>query len=996
MAPSNAALLTRQSKAWAHKKRARQGQVKEVVFDEEARRDYLTGFQKRNAEKKKVAKAKAVEREKAEHLEERRQMRKDLKERARTNFEAVEKAYGGAALSILDKPLTAPANEHEDEYSDDEQLATVAVIEDFDPTADMHGPREQNGDESKGERTTPTEAKGKSKAGRTLSKTSVKLAQRKDTRSPARKIRDINHTLDANRRNKLDAMAAHRRTTSDSNPNVAVFVPHPLSFAGAGDDDDKYFAALRYDWDDVPAKLTQPRAPYEPTQPFDYVLPKKVRGKALAASNANGREDADSAPGYELLKKRMGRPRRENQSPAVSVEPDGGEKSAPKRRGRPPRRMVETGRKTDDGDNSEDESYVQPSESWKAGMKRRGSAPQNPPKRARISRTVDTDEEQEDRQLIDSLFEVLGSIPWRRVTAYMADKGFSCADRGEGAIRGRWKVLRPRLYIAPPPVVRGAAAKSQHKAREREENVARDEEDEEMEVDPKEPEPEQEHEAPPEPEQVVIDVDTVGGRDMEAMGGDTTAEDDDVAVREADAKKRERAQRRRVPPTPDAPSPEAHAGEESGGPLVAQNPTDLHVPPSQPRAVSPGPPTPPSIPAPVLAPGQTSTPYLSALALPPHSPPPSFTTSLAFVSLSQPFQHSIPNVSREPKEPRAYSHYPPTSRLEEHPGHRPMSPFAPPTTHSPLAHDMHLSPTREQGQLSPQTSPHSAHKLPATGHTLPSLSSQLLSPPTGHTSSFAPIHSPTHLPSLLSHQTSMDTRHLPPSQSFLPRAEHVWPARAAPPLTERGYETPGERSYERGYESGGTREYHISGDRGGGGYTRSTYIPPDDRHTYPERAYVSREERTHESSARYEREPERKSRKPEMLPFTLPHDQRPTRREAYQGSSSGVSYGPPSSLAQYQTSPSHTSFQTTPSYSSQVFAPTNPYSASSSSLFTTRELIPGQSRLPVLGERTPSPRRKREGRTGGSRKAKSGNRATSSQEMSEVPDSTAGSSDGGH
>ncbi|ELU38912.1 Nop25 domain-containing protein [Rhizoctonia solani AG-1 IA] len=74
MAPSNAALLTRQSVAWAHKKRARQGQVKEIVFDEEARREYLTGFRKRNAERKKAAKAKATEREKQEHLEERRQV----------------------------------------------------------------------------------------------------------------------------------------------------------------------------------------------------------------------------------------------------------------------------------------------------------------------------------------------------------------------------------------------------------------------------------------------------------------------------------------------------------------------------------------------------------------------------------------------------------------------------------------------------------------------------------------------------------------------------------------------------------------------------------------------------------------------------------------------------------------------------------------------------------------------------------------------------------
>ncbi|CUA76225.1 hypothetical protein RSOLAG22IIIB_06153 [Rhizoctonia solani] len=140
MPPSNRAILTRQSVAWAHKKQARQGQVKEIVFDEEARRDYLTGFRKRNAERKKAAKAKAVAKEKQEHLEERRQMRKELKERAQTNFEAVEKAYGGAALDFAGITSTPKLEEHEEEYSDEEQLATVAVIEDFDPTADMLGP----------------------------------------------------------------------------------------------------------------------------------------------------------------------------------------------------------------------------------------------------------------------------------------------------------------------------------------------------------------------------------------------------------------------------------------------------------------------------------------------------------------------------------------------------------------------------------------------------------------------------------------------------------------------------------------------------------------------------------------------------------------------------------------------------------------------------------------------------------------------------------------
>ncbi|KAG8701078.1 hypothetical protein FRC09_005570 [Ceratobasidium sp. 395] len=836
-------------------------------------------------------------------------------------------------------------------------------------------------------------------------------------------------------------MATHRRTASDSIPAVTVFVPHPLSFAGADDENEGYFAAQRYDWADVPAKLTEPRVPYEPTQPFDYILPKKGRGKTLGPSNANGKEDEVSAVGtLEILKRKVGRPRRldvrENQTPAASVEPDGVEKPQPKRRGRPPRRLVEANRKTDDGDNSEDESYVQPNESWKAGTKRRGPAPQHPPKRPRTSRTVDTDEEQEtgplrsggarsratpikpqqanrwsateDRQLIDSLFDVLGSIPWRRVTAFMAEKGYSCADRGEGAIRGRWKVLRPRLYIAPPTVVRGAAAKSQLKAREREENTIRDDEDDEeiMEIDHKEPEPEyeheheherereREHEAPRELQQVIANVQTTGGTDAEATGGgDTTAEDDDIATREADAERRERAYRKRAPPTLDVPGSMVHAGIGSNEPSPAQNLADLPAP-VQYRIPSPSPPTPPSIPPPppprIPPATQTITPNPLPQALPPHSPP-SVPVSLAFTSPNQPFQHSTPNLPRELKEPRVYSHHPPTSRLEDHPNLRARSPFAPPTTtRSPLIRDAHLvSPNSHQRQLSPQTSPRSTHKLPsAVGRTLPPLSSQLLSPPSGHVSTFASMRSPTHLPLSLTHQGTMDARHLPPPQPFI--HEQVWPARPVPP-----YEASGERSYERGYESSPTREYQISGERGGGGgYTRSSYAPLEDRHTsYPERSYVSREERTHDSSARYERnEPtERKSRKPEMLPFPLAHDQRPTRYQSTSGGSGGggggVAYTSPSSLAPYQTSPPL-------AFSTQVFPSTNPYSAVP---FTTRELIPGQSRLPVLGERTPSPRRKRESRAGGNSKkpTRGGGQAIVSSQESEIPDSTAGSSDGG-
>ncbi|KAG8701079.1 hypothetical protein FRC09_005571 [Ceratobasidium sp. 395] len=217
MAPSNAALLTRQSKAWAHKKRARQGQLKEIVFDEEARRDYLTGFQKRNADKKKAAKAKAAEREKAEHLEERRQMRKDMKERARINFEAVEKAYGGAALEILEDTALPPTNEHEEEYSDEEQLATVAVVEDFDPTADMHGPRDERDEGEGGE--DDMDVKGKLKAANPTNKTGtrrpLKNATKLKPKSPARKPKIRYETKAAARAAHAKALAQRRGKKSE-------------------------------------------------------------------------------------------------------------------------------------------------------------------------------------------------------------------------------------------------------------------------------------------------------------------------------------------------------------------------------------------------------------------------------------------------------------------------------------------------------------------------------------------------------------------------------------------------------------------------------------------------------------------------------------------------------------------------------------------------------------------------------------------------------------
>ncbi|PSS06526.1 hypothetical protein PHLCEN_2v3693 [Hermanssonia centrifuga] len=151
MATSNLAILTNSHKIIALKKRAKRDQVKEVLFDEGARREFLTGFHKRKVQKHEAAKKKAIEREKQERLDNRREKRQLLAERAVENAAEVEKAYGGqveeddsedewAGIGGSSKKGKERAEEKEEEYEDEEQLATVTVVEDFDPEALLHGP----------------------------------------------------------------------------------------------------------------------------------------------------------------------------------------------------------------------------------------------------------------------------------------------------------------------------------------------------------------------------------------------------------------------------------------------------------------------------------------------------------------------------------------------------------------------------------------------------------------------------------------------------------------------------------------------------------------------------------------------------------------------------------------------------------------------------------------------------------------------------------------
>ncbi|KAJ3863161.1 nucleolar protein 12-domain-containing protein [Lentinula novae-zelandiae] len=144
MSPPNLNVLTQAHTAIAAKKRAKRNQVQEVIFDDTARHDFLTGFHKRKLAKTEAAKKKALEREKQQRQEDRREQRRMLRERAAENAAEIEKAYGATlAPSAGDQEwqgISDPGDQKEQEYEDEEVLATVAIVEDFDPDTLLHGP----------------------------------------------------------------------------------------------------------------------------------------------------------------------------------------------------------------------------------------------------------------------------------------------------------------------------------------------------------------------------------------------------------------------------------------------------------------------------------------------------------------------------------------------------------------------------------------------------------------------------------------------------------------------------------------------------------------------------------------------------------------------------------------------------------------------------------------------------------------------------------------
>ncbi|KZO93449.1 hypothetical protein CALVIDRAFT_566454 [Calocera viscosa TUFC12733] len=138
--PSNSAILGHSRSVWEAKKRQKKEQVQEVVFDDTARHDFLTGFHKRKLAKHQDKVARAKEREHLQRLQDRADKRKLLREKAVENAKQVEAVLGGEAAAMLEDAPEPGGKEEEEEYSGDEQFATVTLIEDFDPSADLYPP----------------------------------------------------------------------------------------------------------------------------------------------------------------------------------------------------------------------------------------------------------------------------------------------------------------------------------------------------------------------------------------------------------------------------------------------------------------------------------------------------------------------------------------------------------------------------------------------------------------------------------------------------------------------------------------------------------------------------------------------------------------------------------------------------------------------------------------------------------------------------------------
>ena len=91
---SNVSLLTEGAGYIKRAKKGKQDEVEKIVFDDDKRKEFLTGFRKRKQAKIEERRQRAKKRDHDEHLAERNEARRDLKRRAEENVRQVRMAMG--------------------------------------------------------------------------------------------------------------------------------------------------------------------------------------------------------------------------------------------------------------------------------------------------------------------------------------------------------------------------------------------------------------------------------------------------------------------------------------------------------------------------------------------------------------------------------------------------------------------------------------------------------------------------------------------------------------------------------------------------------------------------------------------------------------------------------------------------------------------------------------------------------------------------------------
>ncbi|TIB36999.1 hypothetical protein E3P86_02308, partial [Wallemia ichthyophaga] len=106
-------------------------QVDEIVFDEDKRREYLTGFRKRKQKRLNDRREKAVARDKEAKKQETKELRAHRKTEAKSNYENYESQWKTQEEEEDNKDNKESNKQRDDAYEDDKTYAQVSVVEDF-------------------------------------------------------------------------------------------------------------------------------------------------------------------------------------------------------------------------------------------------------------------------------------------------------------------------------------------------------------------------------------------------------------------------------------------------------------------------------------------------------------------------------------------------------------------------------------------------------------------------------------------------------------------------------------------------------------------------------------------------------------------------------------------------------------------------------------------------------------------------------------------------